>query len=78
MGYRYIHFGMGATEHAKRIDSYLTSERKNAMRISDIGKETGTIWSPIETESAKVRDRKGKKERKCRKSSTVSNNPDTD
>ena len=48
MGYGYIHFGMGATEHAKRIDSDLTSERKTVMRKSDIRKETG-MCSLIET-----------------------------
>ena len=49
MGYGYVHFGMGATEHAKRIDSCLTSERKTVMRKSDIRKETGIMCSLIET-----------------------------
>jgi len=66
MGYRYIHFGIGATERTKRIDSYLTRERKTMIRESYIGKETGTVWSLIETESAKIREtEKGRMERKC-------------
>jgi len=53
---RYIHFGMGATERVKRIDSYLKSERKTMMRESNSGKERGTIWSLIETESARIKE----------------------
>jgi len=47
---------MGATERVKRIDSYLTSERKKMMRENNSGKERGTIWSLIETESARVKE----------------------
>ena len=34
MGYRYIHLGLGATGRAKRMDSYLTSEREEDMNRS--------------------------------------------
>jgi len=34
VGYQYSHFDMGATERAKRIDSYLTSERNMTIRVS--------------------------------------------
>jgi len=64
MGYRYIHFGMGATERAKRIDSYLTSERKMIMKRDNVGKETGTIWFLIETESAKIGETENRRDAK--------------
>jgi len=56
---------MRATERAKSIDSYLTSERKTMIGKNDDEKETGTIWFLIETESAKnerKRKRRGRKE----------------
>jgi len=52
---------MGATERAKRINWYLTSEKKyDYIRERYNGKERETTWALIETESAKIRDRKGK------------------
>jgi len=51
----------------KRLDSYFKEERKETKRMmmmNDIGKETGTRWSLIETKSAKNRDRKRKDARK--------------
>jgi len=55
---------MRATECAKSIDSYLTSERKTMIRKNDVEKETGTIWFLIETESAKNERKRKKRDRK--------------
>lgn len=54
---------MRATERAKIIYSFLTSERKTITRESDIGKETGTIASLIETESARIRETEKERQR---------------
>jgi len=47
---------MGAIERVKRIDSYLKSEGKTMMKENNSGKERGTIWSLIETESARIKE----------------------
>ena len=80
MDYRFIHFGVGAIERAKRIDSYLTSERKTMIYAICNGKETGTIGSLIETEPARIKERE-KERRKGNVGnpplSRISNYPDT-
>jgi len=67
----------------KRLDSYLKNEKshKRTMIIeSDIGTETGTRWSLIETKSAKNREtEKGNAKGNVGNPplSRISNNPDT-
>jgi len=55
---------MRATERAKSIDSYLTSEGKTMIRKNDVEKETETIWFLIETESAKNERKRKRRDRK--------------
>jgi len=50
MGYRYIHFRIKATGRAKRINSYLTSERKKGDDMNEI------YVKKHEQESAKIRE----------------------
>jgi len=80
VGYRFSHCGVRAIECAKRIDSYLMSERKTMISENDIGKETRTMGSLIETEPARIKET----EKEIRKGnvgnpplSRISNNPDT-
>ena len=79
-GYRRIHCSNGATEGAKSIDSYLTSERETMISERDVGQETGQKWSLIETESVKIKEREKKRHKGNVGNaplSRISNNPDT-
>jgi len=66
--------GMGATGRAKRIDSYLMSERKkdDNEREQCPKRNRNNIVSYRGRVGESERERKGKVERKCRKSSTAS------
>jgi len=79
--YRFIHCGVRAIEQAKRLDSYLTSERKTMTILkNDNGKKTGTIVSLIETEPTRLKEtemERGKGNVGNPPLSRISNNPDT-
>jgi len=78
MGYRYIYFGMG-TKLAKRIDSYLTSERKMMIERVMSEKKQKTIRSLLETvgENRMQKWKQGKGNVGNPPLSRISNNPDT-